>query len=145
MYYLMPSRLRRVRKLRGSRHHGWGQVSQHRESGSRGGRGAAGKHKHHWSHTVKYEPNYFGKDGFKSLQPDASIVNVGELVDIISKYQLNEASQKAEDILDLTQLGFDKLLGRGNISTPVKVKVKEYSESALKKIEEAGGQILKLE
>ncbi|MEM2955643.1 MAG: 50S ribosomal protein L15, partial [Nitrososphaerales archaeon] len=61
----MPTRLRKTRKLRGSRTVGYGQVGQHRKSGSRGGKGKAGLHKHKWSWTVKYAPNYFGRDEFK--------------------------------------------------------------------------------
>ena len=142
----MPHRLRKVRKRRGSRTYGWGQVSQHRESGSRGGRGNAGKHKHHWTHTVKYEPDYFGKQGFQSLQNDSTIVNVGILLGLFEKYHSSEIiAEKDTDILDLNQLGYDKLLGQGKISEPIVVKVKKYSQSALKKIEEAGGQILKIE
>lgn len=142
----MPHRLRKVRKLRGSRTHGWGQVSQHRESGSRGGRGNAGKHKGKWTHTVKYEPDYFGKHGFHSIQRDATIVNVGALLELVEKHHLTgEIIENDKSVIDLNQLGFDKLLGNGNISGPIIVKVKEYSPSALKKIEEAGGQILKIE
>jgi len=38
----MPHKLRKTRKMRGSRTHGYGQVGQHRKSGSRGGVGKAG-------------------------------------------------------------------------------------------------------
>ena len=142
----MPTRLRKVRKRRGSRTMGWGQVGQHRESGSRGGRGNAGKHKHKWSHTVRYEPDYFGKQGFQSLQNDATIVNVGTLLGLFEKHHLPEKiTEKDNGVLDLNKLGYDKLLGQGKISRPIIVKVKGYSQSALKKIEEAGGQILKIE
>ena len=142
----MPHRLRKVRKLRGSRTHGWGQVSQHRESGSRGGRGNAGKHKHHWTHTVRYELDYLGKHGFKSFQRSNNIVNVGDLLELIEKSHLTEKTvEKDKTVFDLNQIGFDKLLGNGKVNTSIIVKVKEYSQSALKKIEEAGGQILKID
>ncbi|MEM4427493.1 MAG: 50S ribosomal protein L15, partial [Zestosphaera sp.] len=42
--------------MRGSRTHGYGRVGQHRKAGSRGGRGAAGLHKHKWTWVVKYHP-----------------------------------------------------------------------------------------
>ncbi|MGA2874798.1 MAG: 50S ribosomal protein L15, partial [Nitrososphaerales archaeon] len=54
----MASRLRKVRRLRGSRTHGWGQIGQHRRTGSKGGSGMAGLHKHKWSYTVKYMPDH---------------------------------------------------------------------------------------
>ena len=141
----MPSRLRNVRKFRGSRTCGWGQVSQHRESGSRGGRGQAGKHKHGWSHTVRYEPDYFGKQGFHSLQRAVTTVNVGMLSEIVEKCDLADSIKKNKGVMDLSQLGIGKLLGQGKIGSPIIVRVNKYSQSALKKIEEAGGQILKVE
>lgn len=110
----MPHRLRKVRTLRGSRTHGWGQVGQHRESGSRGGRGNAGKHKHKWTHTVKYEPDYFGKHGFHSIKRDATTVNVGALLELVEKHHLTEtAIEKDNGVIDLNQIGFNKLLGQG--------------------------------
>nr|MDQ3961331.1 50S ribosomal protein L15 [Thermoproteota archaeon] len=48
----MATRFRKSRRQRGSRYCGWGQVGQHRQSGSRGGVGGAGKHKHFWIRTV---------------------------------------------------------------------------------------------
>ena len=36
----MATRFRKSRRQRGSRYCGWGQVGQHRQSGSRGGIGA---------------------------------------------------------------------------------------------------------
>ncbi|MCK4885099.1 uL15 family ribosomal protein, partial [Candidatus Bathyarchaeota archaeon] len=38
---------------------------------------------------------------------------------------------------------YDKLLGTGEISKPMLVNVASYSKAASRKLEEAGGQILK--
>lgn len=46
-------------------------------------------------------------------------------------------------ILDLKALGYDKLLGKGNINQPLVVKGVSCSETAVKKIETAGGLVLK--
>src|SRR3989442_1580984 len=61
----MPTRSRKVRRMRGSRTHGYGQVGQHRPSGKQGGHGQAGLHKHKWAWTVKFEPDHFGRDPFR--------------------------------------------------------------------------------
>jgi large subunit ribosomal protein L15 len=45
-------------------------------------------------------------------------------------------------VVDLRQLGVKKLLGMGSISQAVRVKVDQCSESALKKLKEAGGDAL---
>lgn len=141
----MPHSLRKVRKQRGSRTHGWGQVGQHRGKGMLGGHGKAGGHKGKWTYTVKYDPDRYGKHGFHHpLSIDANAVNVGFLEEIVEKMEVpkEEARGDKRITIDLNQLGFHKLLGLGRISIPVVVKVRAYSESALRKIEEVGGQIL---
>ena len=140
----MPHKLRKVRKQRGSRYMGYGQVGQHRKSGSRGGKGKAGGSKHFWIRTVKYEPWRFHKIGFlppsaKELKP--SIINVGDLEALATK-AMGEYSIKGGNELDLTALGIDKILGRGTISIPLRVKVDYATSRAKDKIEEAGGSIL---
>ena len=44
--------------------------------------------------------------------------------------------------LDLTALGYDKLLGGGKFKGAVRVKIERYSERARQKIEEFGGEVL---
>jgi large subunit ribosomal protein L15 len=140
----MPHKERKVRKQRGSRYMGWGQVGQHRKSGGRGGKGRAGGRKHFWIRTVKYEPERFIKKGFlppSAKKPDPVTINVGELEDLARKV-LTEYGVKGGNELNLTELGIDKVLGRGSISTSLTVTVAEWSNSAKEKIEEAGGSIL---
>lgn len=144
----LPHKLRKVRKKRGSRTHGYGQVGQHRGGGQRGGHGKAGFHKHKWTYVIKYEPEYFGKKGFKSLKERGrkiGIINVGELDELVDRLTVEgRLERKGKKIfLDLEKLGYDKLLGMGKITKPTLVKVASYSEAAAKKIEEADGQILK--
>ena len=143
----MPQRLRKVRKLRGSRSHGWG-VRQHKGKGSHGGFGKSGGHKGKWTHSVKYDPNRYGKHGFnshKTIEP--TTINVGEL-DALTNRLLTEGSLVKEDqfyVIDLNKRGIDKLLGSGSVKHKLKVKVKTHSEQALKKIEVAQGKMLKIE
>lgn len=133
--------------MRGSRTHGYGQVGQHRKTGGKGKR-KAGRHKAGWTYVIKHEPNYFGKRGFtspKSLRRKISIINVGELDELADKLAGKEQleKKKGKTVLDLDKLGYNKLLGKGNITKPLLVKIASHSENAAKKIEEAGGQILK--
>jgi len=110
----------------------------------------AGFDKHAWTYVVKYEPDYFGKRGFtcpRSLGRKISVINVGELEELVDKLALEGRLQKVgrKILLNLEELGYDKLLARGSISRPVLVKVKEWSEDAARKLEEAGGGILREE
>jgi large subunit ribosomal protein L15 len=132
----MPHRKRKTRKLRGSRTMGWGQIGQHRGSGSRGGFGRAGLHKHKWIYTLKYEPKHFGRHGFRTIHPEKKIINIS---------QLAELAFKSGDKIDLSSMGIDKLVGKGKINFAIEVRVKEASKLAIKKIEEAGGKVIFVE
>ncbi|RLI43110.1 50S ribosomal protein L15 [Candidatus Bathyarchaeota archaeon] len=138
----MPHKLRKTRKKRGSRTVGYGRVGQHRKSGSKGMR-KAGRHKQGWSYVIKYEPEYFGKRGFtspKSLRRRVNIINVGTLDEIAEEVSTEKKKDKL--FIDLENLGYTKLLGKGKVTKPLIIKVSSYSKSAAEKIKEAGGRIL---
>ncbi len=128
----MPTRTRKSRKYRGSRTHGYGQIGQHRHSGSRGGHGNAGLHKHKWSWLVKYDPDHFGRDPFRppGHPKPTTWVNVGNLD--------NLAKGKS---IDLTSMGIQKLLGSGTVGAPYEVRVDFCTKRAQAKIEAAGGKM----
>lgn len=137
----MPTRLRKIRKQRGSRYMGWGQVGQHRRSGTRGGKGKAGLHKHKWTWTVKYAPDYFAPDGFT---PPRQLtvkkwINISQLEDL-ARDVVSSTDNKV--IINLTEMGYDKLLGQGQIKRTYQIVISKCSESAKRKIEETGGSIV---
>ena len=139
----MPHKLRQVRKMRGSRTHGWGQIGQHRKSGSRGGKGHEGLHKHGWTYVQRYEPDHFSKDKFKPPnQKQPKIINLKQLEEAAYKLQRTKKGKRGKITIDLKEMGYDKLLGSGKISTPIIVKVPSCSEEAKKKIEESGGEVI---
>jgi len=140
----MPHKLRKIRKKRGTRTQGYGRVGQHRCSGSLGGR-KVGRHKHLWSYVIRYEPDYFKKTGFvspKSLGKEIKTINLGELEELAQKVVYKEKGRAKAPLIDLKELGYDKLLGKGQVTKPVRVRVASLSETAAKKIEAAGGQVL---
>ena len=137
----MATRLRKSRRHRGSRYCGWGQIGQHRQSGSRGGIGGAGKHKHFWIRTVIEEPNHFGHDTLNSYSRFLvkKWINLRDLATLSLRF----SSKKDEKtVLDLETLGIQKLLGGGNISKSYVIKVAQASAGAKKKVESAGGSII---
>lgn len=145
----MPHRLRKTRWHRGSRTCGWGRVGQHRKSGSRGGYGKAGLHKHKWTWTVKYAPDHFGKRGFRcpTGKGELKTINVGRLQELVDEMIMRGELKPGEDgkiEVDLEKLGFEKLLGEGKVLKPLIVKVSEVSEEAERKISEVGGQVVRL-
>jgi large subunit ribosomal protein L15 len=141
---------KKSRKLRGrTRTMGWGRVGQHRKSGSRGGFGAVGFHKHKWIWVIKYAPNWYGKHGFVSVQQikkyrKMKVINVGELDELAKTMLMKNIAIKEGDliVIDTIQMGYDKVLGEGKVTLPLKVIAKEVTETAKKKIEEAGGTVV---
>ncbi|HEY6534801.1 MAG TPA: uL15 family ribosomal protein [Candidatus Nitrosocosmicus sp.] len=137
----MATRLRKSRRNRGSRFCGWGQIGQHRASGSRGGVGGAGKHKHFYIRTVIEEPDHFGHQQFHALRKSdvSKWLNIHDLSKLI-KY--SKATEDGKIVLDLNELGYEKLLGLGQVEAAFTVKIKKASKSAKEKINEAGGEVL---
>lgn len=135
----MPTRLRKVRRMRGSRTHGWGQIGQHRKSGSRGGIGRAGSMGHKFLSFYKEEK----EKGFIRRVPRAEgkRINVGELDEFYRK--IGVQAEGRERTLDLAAHGYSKLLGAGSVSAAYVVKVAGCSEKARIKIEGKGGRVVK--
>jgi large subunit ribosomal protein L15 len=129
----MPHKLRKIRKFRGSRTQGYGRIGQHRDSGSKGNR-KVGRHKHLWSKIVTTDPGYFGKNGFTSPQSIHRVENT------INLHKLDQLATGAS--INLTELGYTKLLGTGKITKALTVEVPAASKSAAQKIQEAGGKII---
>lgn len=138
----MATRLRKTRKFRGSRNHGWGQVGQHRASGHKGGLGIAGQMKHHFSSMLQNDPDHFGHE---STHPPHPIItkkwaSVRDLDDLFAKFGKKEGEKK---VIDLIAGGFDKLLGGGKITNAYTVKIDRFTASAEEKVKQAGGEVLK--
>lgn len=147
---MVVRREKKSRKMHGYRTRGWGSIGQHRKSGSRGGRGAVGMHKHKWSWVLKYFRDWYGKKGFTprspGLQEEVHIITLRELDELI--YKLVHSGQAAyEDgrvVVDLASMGITKVVGGGRIRYPAKIIVYKITENAKKKIEAAGGTVVLL-
>ncbi|RLF56503.1 MAG: 50S ribosomal protein L15 [Thermoplasmata archaeon] len=135
----------RTKKFRGSRTHGHGKKAR-RGAGKRGGRGMAGGHKHRYMYIIKYMPDHFGRRGFgrhPSLRKVHRTINVGDLARYLKKWEELGVikKEKMEYVIDLGELGYDKLLGAGKIDLPVRVRVENASSIAVKKVADAGGSV----
>lgn len=142
----MGTRHRKSRKRRGSRTCGWGQIGQHRKSGSRGGHGHAGMHKHKWTWVLRYDPDYFGKHGF--YRPNKREVRSMNLIQLSTLMESLErrGELKLRDgmpVVNLSTLGVGKLVGGGKLDRGLVVVVGSWTERAEKAVREAGGKLLK--
>ena len=136
---------RRKAMMTGSRTRGRGH-KKGRGAGLRGGRGNAGCHK---TKRIMYERvgRVWGAHGFKRPQ---SVVSANSSINL-KTIEENFESWIAEGIatkkgkvvsVDLTEMGYDKLLGTGSTTQSYKLTISAASAKAVEKIEAAGGEIL---
>jgi len=136
---------RKSRYLRGSRTHSWGRVGQHRKSGSRGGRGRSGRHKHKWTWVMAYDREYFGKHGFyQPVRVEWRGINVGTLDQLVEGLvERGLASVEGDAIVvDLAKIGYNKLLGGGRATRKLIVRTPAATRTAVRKVGEAGGKVI---
>lgn len=143
----MPTRLHKSRNKRGHVSCGHGRVGKHRKHP--GGRGNAGGQHHHRILMDKYHPGYFGKVGMRHFhvlknRKYTPTLNLDKLFSAAGEgvYEAAKNGGGKAPVIDLTSLGYFKLLGNGQITVPVIVKAKYFSKLAEKKIKEAGGACL---
>ncbi len=137
---MVVRRRRKYRKKLGSRSY-HGDTKNRRGSGIRGGYGKAGA----WDHKFFLYMHELVKKGFKPpKRRERRSINVGDLEEALPRLE-KEGYAKREGksiVVDLTSAGYDRLMGRGTISTPVVVKVAYATARAVEKIEAAGGQVI---
>jgi large subunit ribosomal protein L15 len=138
---------RKINKLRGSRSNGGGCTKKRRGAGHKGGKGKAGGKKHHWSWIVKFDPKHYGKYGFKRNKTrvnNVNPVNLDFLDEKSEKFLVNGKASKEGDsiVIDVTDLGYNKVLGSGKLLKPLIIKSPSFSKSAEEKIVEAGGEAI---
>ena len=135
---------RRKSMMTGSRTRGRGH-KKGRGAGLRGGRGNAGCHK---TKRIMYERvgRVWGAHGFKRPQ---SVVSANNSINLKTIEENSEswitegiATKKGKVVsVDLTEMGYDKLLGTGSTSQSDKLTISAASAKAGEKIEAAGGEI----
>mgnify|MGYP003959547467 FL=1 len=141
----MPSRLHANRKKRGHVSAGHGRIGKHRTHP--GGRGNAGGQHHHRILMDKFHPGYFGKVGMRRFHLKRGMkycpsVNVDRLWSLMPADTMEKRGDMAP-VLDVTKLGYFKVLGKGVLpQVPIVVKAKYFSKDAEKKIKATGGAVL---
>jgi len=91
--------------------------------------------------------HYKGKKGFTPVSASkdlGGVLNLFQLSTLVDNLVAEKKAQLVGDkvVVDLEELGFRKLLGGGSISRAVQVKVDKCSESAEKKLKQAGGELV---
>lgn len=142
---------KKLSRMRGTHTHGWGAKKKHRGAGHRGGRGMAGSGKRadQKKPTILklYGNDYYGKKGFhrpQKLLTKIKAVNIGDIALAIPRYvQEKKVTKEAEYfVVDTEKLGFNKVLGGGEIKIKIKIKSPFVTAKAKEKIEASGGTLL---
>jgi large subunit ribosomal protein L15 len=137
---------KRIRSFRGNRSVGYGD-NGHRASGQRGGQGNAQSDKGKKFRTLKLDPHYFGKHGFKrpeGIVRPSSAINVGDIDEALDRLVNKGLATKSGSAytIDVTSMGADKILGSGRVTRKLNLTgVKAISASAREKIESKGGSV----
>ncbi len=130
---------KRGRYQRGRRTGGWGFGKRHRGKGSRGGHGHSGIGKR-GAHKVSFYTAHGGSIvlGKRGMQFKARTYKIP--VKTISIEEIDRNAGKWGHEIDLIKLGYTKVLGQGTLNHKLKIICHQFSESAKKKIEKAGGE-----
>jgi len=131
-------------KYRGSRTCGGGTHKNRRGAGNRGGRGRAGINAHHFVKWYKEMGGpVFGKNGFSnSSQTSVSVMDVGIIDQIVPSLLAQGIAKNEGDVIviNVADIGIDKVLGSGNVTKKLNISAQAFSESAKVKIEKIGGK-----
>jgi large subunit ribosomal protein L15 len=142
---VVHKRKKRVR-LRGSHTHGWGSKKKHRGSGNQGGVGMAGTGKRADQNKPSiWKTDYFGKNGFrfKGVKEEIKPVNIQYLEENIGRILANKLAVKENDtyIIELSKLGYNKLLGNGRVTKKFDITVMYASKGVINKLKAVGGNV----
>lgn len=142
----MPARKKSKSKGKTKRSGG----NRRRGKGNIGGKGRAGRGKRasHRKQEFLKKKDRLGKKGFKrpqTLKEEKETINVGKINEKAREWVEEGLAEKKEEgiLLDISELGYDKVLGRGGVNKNLIIEGKEFSEKARDKIEKAGGKIKK--
>ena len=88
------------------------------------------------------------KFGFKNInRVEYQPVNLDALQSLIDSKKVNKKTIDINTLIENRLVGKNdlvKILGRGDLSSPIKVEAHKFSETAKKAIEKAGGEIKKI-
>lgn len=145
----MARKRKKLVRYRGSKTHGCGSMKKRRGAGNRGGRGNAGSGKK----ADGKKPSFWGglnkgrnPDHMGFTSPTAityETINIGHLSSIAETLVKHGQALRQGDsiVINMRELGIEKLLGSGKVSHKLKIGVQMASPKAKEKVEQAGGSL----
>jgi large subunit ribosomal protein L15 len=129
------------KKQRGTRTHGWGAQKKHRGTGHIGGHGESNIGKRGGARKTRYlakgvKP--YGRRGMSKAQkgPSDNVINLATIYDKLDSWVKQGKAKKEKDtyVINLTELGYDKLLSGGKVKQKLNITVAKVSEKAKQKL-----------
>ena len=145
---MVVNRRKKNTTMRGSRNQGWGGRRKRRGGGGRGGRGNAGSGKRADSKKPNYwtNPDYMGKKGFVKQNPTpvGKAITLRDLSLHITKWKQEQKIQEQNGTysVDLTKLGYGKLLSNGKVLVKMQIITTSATPKAIEKVKAAGGNVI---
>jgi large subunit ribosomal protein L15 len=142
---MVVNKRKKVVKYRGDTTHGGGHRKKRRGAGSRGGRGNAGSGKRA-GHKKAGGKVITGRNAFRPRRDSSkeNTINVGFFTSSkLAKWLTQGKAVKEGDVflVDLSKLGYTKLLGTGTVFVKLKLNIARFTPRAEEKIKAAGGEV----
>ncbi|HJK08138.1 MAG TPA: uL15 family ribosomal protein [Methanocorpusculum sp.] len=131
-------------KFRGTRTCGGGTHKNRRGAGNRGGRGQAGWRDHNFTRFYLLGKTE-GKHGFVcKTSVTYEVRDIGDIDQMVPDLLARGIATQNGDviILDAAQIGVEKVLGGGRVTHKLEITAESFSERAIAKVQEQGGQAL---
>ncbi|MGC8648676.1 MAG: uL15 family ribosomal protein [Candidatus Micrarchaeia archaeon] len=126
------------RKFLGTRRWGVGNIKNARGAGDRGGVGEIGKlRKHDFTYITAKAPWMIRKKGFAPIHK----TNIKE----ITLKKINIMLMNSKEPKPTIELKNYKVLSNGTLEKPAIIRALKFSEQAIKKIKESGGEAIVME
>lgn len=126
-------------RYRGSKTHGCGSMKKRRGKGNKGGSGNAGSGKRADQKKPTFWKQKAGKIGFTKIRvKNLKAINIAGVNKLISHGKLNQEN----GVYDLGKLGYNKLIGKGEIVKNLKIKVLQASKNVIEDVKKEGGEVI---
>lgn len=141
---MVVNKRKKSSKFRALTTHGYGSMKKNRGAGNRGGHGGTGK-RGDSKVPSSWGRRRSGKYGFTSKSRNSQkSINISEIDRKIESLTTKGKAKKDGEIysLNLKDIGYDKLLGKGSIKQKYNITAEFASKSAVEIVEKNGGKVI---
>ncbi|NTV22946.1 MAG: hypothetical protein HGA85_01035 [Nanoarchaeota archaeon] len=148
---MQVKRSKRTRARAANKTAGHGSKKKNRGSGARGGAGFSSSGKRGSAKMMRVNKlkfggakTHLGRNGFTSLKIKGDVITLEMLQSGLRTLVADGKASMVKEVytVDLTSLGFAKLLSKGSVVAKMTITVPYATDAAISKVEAAGGKII---